>query len=214
MTNTYPEPYRSKPKNSLIDPSTCYNRQCTSYCAWKIKEATGNWPKRTGDMNARNWKARLAENGYKKVVSTPSGNGKCVGISTAGRWGHVVWANNSLFISEYNYNSNGNYHERTVAQNAFTWVQIKPTGNTNTSSSFLPSRGYWKPGDTDARIGRMASFMRKTFPSYTPKAALGNYFGPNLKRAVVEFQRRTGLQADGNVGPLTLKKMQQFGFKG
>ena len=49
---------------------------------------------------------------------------------------------------------------------------------------------------------------------YTPAAALGNYFGPNLLKAVKEFQRRTGLETDGNVGPLTLAKMQQYGFGG
>ena len=210
MTNTYPEPYRSKPKGTITDPSTCYNRHCVSYCAWKIAEATGSWPKRTGNMNANQWVKRLAENGYTKIVATPSGNGKCVGVTTAGKYGHVVWAENSLYISEYNYNSTGNYHERSVAQNAFTWVQIKA----GASSGFLPARGYWKLGDTDARIGEMASFMRKTFPAYTPAKALGNYFGPYLQGSIKEFQRRTGLTADGMVGPKTYAKLQSFGFKG
>ena len=29
-----------------------------------------------------------------------------------------------------------------------------------------------------------------------------------------EFQKRTGLEADGNVGPITLKKLKEYGFKG
>lgn len=214
MTNTYPEPYRSAKKDSLTDPSTCYNRECTSYCAWKIKEATGKWPKRTGDMNAKNWKARLSENGYKKIVSTPVGNGKCVGISTAGKWGHVVWADNSLYISEYNYNSNGNYHQRNVGASTWTWVQIKGKSSSSSTSGFFPAKGWWGYGDTAPQIGRVASFLRSTFPAYTPAAALGNYFGPNLKKAVTEFQRRTGLGSDGNIGPKTLAKLKQFGFKG
>lgn len=210
MTNTYPEPYRSRPKGTITDPSTCYNRHCVSYCAWKIAETTGSWPKRTGDMNAKNWVSRLRENGYSTIVSTPSGNGKCVGVWAGGKYGHVVWANNSLFVSEYNYNSTGNYHERTVNKNDFTWVQIKPSG----SSGFLPTRGYWMFGDTDARVGQLASFMRSTFPAYTPAAALGNYFGPNLQRAIKEFQRRCGLATDGCVGPITYNKLKSFGFKG
>ena len=213
MTNTYPEPYRSKPKGSITDPSTCYNRHCTSYCAWKIREATGKWPKRTGDMNAKNWVARLSENGYKKRVNTPVGNGKCVGFSTTGKYGHVLWADNSLYISEYNYMSNGNYHERTVAAGSWIWIQIK--GNTNSGKSgFLPSRGYWKLGDKDARVGRLASFMRNKFPAYTKPAALGNYYGPNLQSAIREFQRRTGLETDGNVGPITFAKLKSYGFGG
>ena len=50
--------------------------------------------------------------------------------------------------------------------------------------------------------------------AYTPAAALGNYYGPNLAGAIKEFQRRTGLVADGNTGPITYKKLQSFGFKG
>lgn len=96
---------------------------------------------------------------------------------------------------------------RTVA----TFVQSVPS---NGGNGFLPRRGYWRQGDTDVRIGRLALFMRKTFPSYTSKAALGNYFGQNIKRSITEFQKRTGLQADGCVGPITLAKLKGFGFNG
>lgn len=208
MANTYPEPYRSAKKDALIDPSTCYNRECTSYCAWKIKEATGKWPKRTGDMNARNWVYRLPENGYGTTTSAPNGN-KCVGVSTSGKYGHVVWSEGTLHISEYNWDSRGNYSERNVNANNYRWYIIK-----SAPSGFLPARGYWKYGDKDARIGQMARFMRNKFPAYTPAAALGNYFGQNLQRAIKEFQRRTGLEADGNVGPITYNKLKSYGFTG
>lgn len=82
------------------------------------------------------------------------------------------------------------------------------------STGFLPAKGYWTLGDQDVRVGRLASFMRKTFPSYTPPAALGNYYGRNLFGAIKEFQRRTGLEADGSTGKITYKKLQSFGFKG
>lgn len=208
MANTYPEPYRSARKDALIDPSTCYNRECTSYCAWKIKEATGKWPKRTGDMNARNWIYRLPENGYGTTTSAPNGN-KCVGVRTSGKYGHVVWSDGTLHISEYNWDSRGNYSERNVNANNYRWYIIK-----GAPSGFLPARGYWKYGDKDARIGQMARFMRDKFPAYTSAAALGNYFGPNLQRSIKEFQRRTGLEADGNVGPITYNKLKSYGFTG
>ena len=82
------------------------------------------------------------------------------------------------------------------------------------TASFLPAKGYWKEGDKDDRIGKLASFMYKVFPSYTSKNALGNYFGKYLKSSIVEFQQRTGLYPDGMVGKLTYNKLKEFGFNG
>ena len=126
-TNTYPEPYRSAALDALVDPSGCYSRECTSYCAWKIKEWTGKWPKHTGDFNARNWVARLKENGYKTKVSAPVAGGRYIGVSTGGKYGHVVASEGSLAITEYNYPQpiyTARFHERTVKATDFTWIQI------------------------------------------------------------------------------------------
>ncbi len=81
------------------------------------------------------------------------------------------------------------------------------------SSTFLPSRGWWQEGDKDPRIGKLADFMYKNFPKYTSKKALGNYFGPNLRRSIVELQRRCGLYPDGCVGAKTYAKLKNYGFK-
>lgn len=82
------------------------------------------------------------------------------------------------------------------------------------SSTFLPTRGWWQQGDCDARIGQLASFMYKTFPAYTNKKALGNYYGFYIKKAITEFQKRTGLYPDGCVGAKTYAKLKEYGFKG
>ena len=89
----------------------------------KIKEATGSWPKRTGDMNARNWIYRLPENGYGTRTSSPNG-AKCVGVSTGGKYGHVVWSDGTLRISEYNYYSNVTFSERNVNACNYQWFII------------------------------------------------------------------------------------------
>ena len=104
--------------------------------------------------------------------------------------------------------------------NCFGWgewcngVRIVEWVNDHHEESFLPSRGYWKEGDTDARIGRLADFMYKTFPAYTKKEALGNYFGKNIRASITEFQRRCHLEADGCVGRITYNKLKEYGFKG
>ena len=55
--------------------------------------------------------------------------------------------------------------------------------------------------------------MYHTFPAYTSSKALGNYYGKYIKASITEFQKRTGLEADGNTGPITLAKLKEFGFK-
>ena len=85
------------------------------------------------------------------------------------------------------------------------WVEDK--------KGFLPAKGYWCYGDKDERIGKMAEFMYKTFPAYTNKKALGNYFGNYLKSSIKEFQRRTGLEVDGMVGKKTYAMLKKYGFK-
>ena len=79
--------------------------------------------------------------------------------------------------------------------------------------SFLPARGYFKKGDKSPKIGKIASFMYKNFPLYTSKKALGDYFGTYLEKSIKEFQRRTGLKADGCIGPITLNELKKYGFK-
>lgn len=89
-----------------------------------------------------------------------------------------------------------------------------PSEKTTTKTeNFLPARGYFKKGDNSANVGKIASFMRKAFPAYTPAAALGNYYGDNLIKAVKEFQKRSGLKPDGYFGPLTLAELKKHGFK-
>lgn len=93
------------------------------------------------------------------------------------------------------------------------YVKRASTTTNTSSSSFLPARGYIKLGDKSENISKLATFMRKTFPSYTSSKALGNLYGPNLMASIKEFQRRVGLKPDGMVGPLTLAKLVQYGFK-
>lgn len=81
------------------------------------------------------------------------------------------------------------------------------------ADSFFPARGYFQQGDISKNVGKIATFMRKTFPLYTSKAALGDLYGPNLIKSIKEFQRRTGIVVDGLCGPQTVAQMEKYGFK-
>lgn len=105
------------------------------------------------------------------------------------------------------------YTETSTATTAKTEKTVK------TTSSFLPAKGYWAFGDKDARIGKLAQFMRTTFPSYTPSTALGNLYGTNLMNAITQFQINCKItkqykdKIDGKCGPKTLECLKLYGFK-
>lgn len=80
------------------------------------------------------------------------------------------------------------------------------------AKGFLPTKGYWTLGDNDERVGKLASFMRRTFPAYTPAKALGNIYGKYLAGSIKEFQKRTGLYPDGNTGAKTYAMLKKYGF--
>lgn len=92
-------------------------------------------------------------------------------------------------------------------------VKPDPQPTPPSPGSFFPPKGYFSLGDTSPNVGKIASFMRRCFPAYTSAKALGNYYGPYIKASITEFQRRTGLKPDGCVGPITLNKLKQYGFR-
>ena len=152
IANTYPEPYRSAAKDSMLDPSTCYNRECVSYCAWKICETEGNWPPRTGSMNAKEWIYRLPSWGYKEVAE-PKNGGKYVGVTTKGIYGHVIWFEFDNTITEYNYSSVGNFDVRAVDLNQYKWFEIKAPTPTPPAPTPTKKVTYtYKAGDTFGQV--------------------------------------------------------------
>lgn len=83
----------------------------------------------------------------------------------------------------------------------------------NPNASFLPKKGYFEKGDKSPNIGKVATFMRNTFPIYTDKKALGDTLGPYLMSALKEFQKRTGLPQNGRIDNATLNMLKKFDFK-
>ncbi len=173
--NTYPEPYRSAPKDSLIDPSRCFSRECVSYTSWKICETKGAWPTRTGAMSAKYWVDRLPSWGY-KMVSTPKNGGKYIGVLTSGTYGHVVWFEglvnqSTVLISDYNYYEKGNYNVHTVPILGYIWYEIQaPTSTQPTLPENTGNTNGFKVGDTVLPIkytDYTGKRIRKTKDYYT-----------------------------------------------
>lgn len=140
--NTYPWPYSDKgfanwPESDqsddytlISDQSGCVVKYATSYCAWKIYEATGEWPTKKSNvrLDAKNWIQFLAEAGYTKQVSGVSlrNGAHYVGIDpNRGEWGVVVWfeaiQGDRLEYSTY---YNKQYYYGLGFAKDFEWVEI------------------------------------------------------------------------------------------
>ena len=91
-------------------------------------------------------------------------------------------------------------------------IKFQEKPNEPIKDEFLPSRGYIKSGDSGRNVYELSKFMYKTFPAYTDERALGDYYGRYIESSIKEFQRRTGLEADGCVGPITYAELQEYGF--
>lgn len=138
----------------------------------------------------------------------------CVNKGMGGGYGHI-WID---LANEANYESNGakalittkGTRPITQAQQIINLDKyIK--NDVPVSTGQVYGRNYIKSSPV---IGSVASFLRKNYPAYTSYKALGNNWGNYIESAVKEFQRRTGLVADGNIGPKTQAKLKQLGWKG
>ncbi len=74
-------------------------------------------------------------------------------------------------------------------------------------------RPVLRQGSKGEPVRAVQAFLRRVFPSYAGGLVVDGDFGPATHRSVVEFQRRTGLGADGVVGPATWAKLASHGFR-
>ena len=70
---------------------------------------------------------------------------------------------------------------------------------------------YAEEGDSGDRVKRLQEFFNEVFGSYS-KLDVDGDFGPATRAVVVEFQDRSGVLADGIVGPVTLVALKEQGF--
>lgn len=211
---------------------------CVGYAWGRWREILGK-KHNLSTANAENWWGHTSD-GYKRGQTPKLGAVMCWRKGQAGNSadgaGHVavvekINSDGSVTYSNSNY-SGTRFYTNTLkapyrlgsayAFQGFIYLPVSYDKTKDTvkkepvktsTKSFLPSRGYFKKGDVSPNVGKIASFMRKNFPAYTDKKALGNTYGPYLIAAVTEFQKRTGLVDDGKFGPLTLKELKKYGFE-
>ena len=168
-TNDYPSNLRSAAQDSRVDPWNFYNRECTSFVAWRLNNDVGlnfhNWylGKHWGD--AAIWKRAAVDSGV-PVDNVPSKGSIAWWAkgSPGSSSGHVAWvmsaSSTSITIEEYNYATRGGYGQRTIAKTSSKWPSAfihlgKPTlsntarptvaGQAQVNVPLTASPGTWTP---------------------------------------------------------------------
>ena len=216
---------------------------CVGYACGRFNEIIGEMKYPSLNCNAENFIER-AKNTYGLEVSdvpTLGGimvwqKGSTLGSSDGA--GHVaiverIDSSNQIFTSESNYGGEAFFNSTRTNKNGrwglssnykFRGCIINPaigkvTAPEKAEKDFFGGLKYFKDGDEHENIGKIAKFMRKTFPAYTSEKALGNLYGPYIKASIKEFQRRAKAEGnynstiDGYTGPITLASLKLYGFK-
>jgi len=134
-------------------------------------------------------------------------------------WYGYSWSRNGGWVKKVYTGSNqhtGHAHFSGWAEddaNTAHWPAVKPAPP-------LPVHRTLSLGMSGTDVRHVQEFLRTNFPAYRSYVLylpgqllqVTGYFGAQTKSWVVEFQRRTSLQKDGVVGPLTLAKLRGFGY--
>jgi surface antigen len=143
----YPSRLKNAPQDSLVDPWQFYNRECTSFVAWRLNSENGvafndYWQGQHWG-NASNWKN--AADALKIPVDDSPTRGSVAwwraGSAGSSR-GHVAWVqtagDNAITVEEYNYLHEGQYDTRIISRASSLWpsgfIHIKDTQIRNTAS--------------------------------------------------------------------------------
>jgi surface antigen len=143
----YPSRLKNAPKDSLVDPWQFYNRECTSFVAWRLNSENGvaftdYWQGQHWG-NASNWRNAATALGIPVDDNPTRGAVAWWRAGSAGSSiGHVAWVeavgDGAITVEEYNYLHEGYYDTRIISRASSLWpsgfIHIKDTQIRNTAS--------------------------------------------------------------------------------
>jgi surface antigen len=163
----YPSRLKNAVQDSLVDPWQFYNRECTSFVAWRLNSenqvAFNDYWQGQHWGDASNWRrAALA-------LDVPVDNNPSRGAvawwaagSAGSSRGHVAWVqkvgDGAITIEEYNYLHRGGYDTRTISSSSSLWpsgflhirdtqirntVSPKVTGTAQVGQKLVTTNGSW-----------------------------------------------------------------------
>ena len=165
----YPSNLKSAAQDSRVDPWNFYNRECTSFVAWRLNHDVGiafhNWYQGHHWGDAAIWRRAALDSGV-PVDGVPARGAIAWWAqgSPGSSSGHVAWVigvtSTSITIEEYNYLTRGRYDQRTIAKTSSKWPTafihlgkptmrntVRPTvaGTAQVGVRLTASPGTWSP---------------------------------------------------------------------
>lgn len=194
--NDYPSRLKNAGRDALVDPWLFYNRECTSFTAWRLnhdnwglaygsKKVFWNYYKGQHWGNANHWNDAAKAAGMR--VDTRPGVG-AVAYWESGSFGHVAWVrsftSSTVTIEEYNYLVYGGYSTRTLTRGASNYpsgfIHVrdlknvrKPavSGTAQVGSTLTADKGRWHLPNATYRyqwLADGAAISGATGSTYTP----------------------------------------------
>jgi len=129
----YPANLRDAAQDSLTDPWLFYNRECTSFVAWRLNHTNGvafsNYYGGPRWSDASNWQYAATHGN----ISIPVNSTPAVGAVAWFAAGHVAWVSDvngaNITVEEYNYARTGTYNSRTIAASSVSaFIHVKDLG--------------------------------------------------------------------------------------
>jgi surface antigen len=127
-------------KDSLIDPWNEYNRECTSFVAWRLHARNGFEMPFNDD--AGGWGPDASSRGY--TVNSTAAVGAVAWYNATAKppYGHVAWVESisgqTITVEQYNIGNNGTYSESTIATlgtpSGYIHFKDAPTGGGGTAN--------------------------------------------------------------------------------
>lgn len=197
-TDDYPARLRSAAQDSLADPWLFYNRECTSFVAWRLNNDAGvafhNYYLGVHWGDASNWKAAAARVGVPVDSTAQRGAVAWWAAGSAGSSrGHVAWVSgttrSSITVEEYNYLFRGGYDQRTISTGSSMWpsafihvgeVSLRNTsapsinGTPKVGGKLTARAGAWSPSGATYSYQWLANgetVRGATHRSFAPRAA-------------------------------------------
>ncbi len=108
-------------QDSLIDPWRLYNRECTSFCGWRLQSRNG-YIIAGAYGNAQDWGTHARNDGY--TVDKNPAIGAIAWWYYSATSGHVAWVEavngSNVTIEEYNKDLTGHYKEEVISAGSVT----------------------------------------------------------------------------------------------